>query len=344
MAASKLYKDIHDPPCPHNLQHWTFGRLRSVALGQGEGWILYREEQSDTLQGGKYLPSRLLDALEHGRQNNWVINQVVLNPHHAREYVLAFNNGAVFYSFHESFQQEFDRIARRWCGDKIEYDPHPDLLTDEGYPNILPTQPGAPEEDGEESEEESTVRPAPTLPKAPKQPQRRPQPRHQRSRTPPRVMNGYNTPPAGRDNAPRHLRHDSGYASPGVIGPAPAPAAQIQPGGFISPQAYSPPYGSPQYGSLPHHQGGPWAANPYGVPWGQPPAAMYGVPPPPPGPPQGWTHNPYTGQQLYPTEMEGQPTLKMTTQLAATSDNGKKDISKEGEQQKGKGKWYKLRH
>jgi hypothetical protein len=74
MAASKLYKDSNDPPCPHNLQHWAFGRLRSVALGQGEGWILYREEQSETLYGGKYLPHLLLEALEYGRQNNLVIN------------------------------------------------------------------------------------------------------------------------------------------------------------------------------------------------------------------------------------------------------------------------------
>lgn len=64
-----------------------------------------------------------------------------MNPHHAGEYVVAFNDGTVFYSFHESFQQDFDQIAREWCGDAVEYKPHAQLLTDEDYPCILEPPP-----------------------------------------------------------------------------------------------------------------------------------------------------------------------------------------------------------
>lgn len=73
MAASRLYKDPKDR-CPHNLQHWTFGRLRAVTLGQGGGWILYREEQSEVLFGGRHLPPRLKKALEDGQTRGLVIN------------------------------------------------------------------------------------------------------------------------------------------------------------------------------------------------------------------------------------------------------------------------------
>lgn len=64
-----------------------------------------------------------------------------MNPHHEKEYVVAFNDGSVFYRFHESFEDDFAIIARQWCSDKVEYKPHPDsrgLLKDgDYYPNTL---------------------------------------------------------------------------------------------------------------------------------------------------------------------------------------------------------------
>lgn len=73
MAASRLYKDPKDR-CPHNLQHCAFGRIRAVTLGQGGGWILYREGQAETLHGGKHLPQKLREALAYGRKRKLVIN------------------------------------------------------------------------------------------------------------------------------------------------------------------------------------------------------------------------------------------------------------------------------
>lgn len=69
------------------------------------------------------------------------VQQAVLNPHHEKEYVIAFNDGSVFYRFHESFEDDFAVIARQWCNGKVEYKPHPDsrgLLKDSDYyPNTL---------------------------------------------------------------------------------------------------------------------------------------------------------------------------------------------------------------
>jgi hypothetical protein len=64
------------------------------------------------------------------------IQQAVLNPHHALEYVLAFNNGKVYYSFHQDFQRDFERIARQWSeGKGVSFQGHFDPLEDRHYRN-----------------------------------------------------------------------------------------------------------------------------------------------------------------------------------------------------------------
>jgi hypothetical protein len=66
--------------------------------------------------------------------------QVVLNPHHALEYMLAFNNGRVFCSFHHRFGEDFERIARQWAEAKDDivmenFEFHFKALHDHQYPH-----------------------------------------------------------------------------------------------------------------------------------------------------------------------------------------------------------------
>ncbi|KAK3317022.1 hypothetical protein B0H66DRAFT_310389 [Apodospora peruviana] len=330
MAASKLYKDEKDPPCPHKLQHFAFGRPRAVTLGKGGGWILHREENSETQQGGRSLPLALRKALEHGRKRNLVINQVVLNPHHSREYVLAFDDGTVYYSFHESFQKDFDKIARQWCGNKIEYKPHADLLTDEDYPDMVVS-----DDSGAESESESTARraPSPQPLHSPQEHERRRQARQKQRysgrRTPPPVMtNGYHISPS-RENLPHHERMNSGFTSiPESAGYGQPP----QPVGYVQQQPYPQGYGAVPYGAVPYPpppagwgspypQGAVYAAS---QGWTAPPVPIYpaaqGRPLPPsqasphqpqpqqpqqsqipvlPAPTHRYHFDPYTGERLY---------------------------------------------
>ena len=70
MVASKL---LGAQECSKGLQHWTYGRLRAVTLGQYDGWILHREAHPGTLFGG-CLPHHLGKALEDGRKNKLIIN------------------------------------------------------------------------------------------------------------------------------------------------------------------------------------------------------------------------------------------------------------------------------
>src|SRR5687767_14858727 len=69
----------------------------------------------------------------------------MLNPHHALEYVLAYNNGRVYYFFHWSFGKDFQRIAQQWADSKgVPLNPQYQELTDEFYPHILPADDVAP--------------------------------------------------------------------------------------------------------------------------------------------------------------------------------------------------------
>ncbi len=69
ISASSLCK------CEHRLHHWTFGRLRGVTLGQGGGWVLYREGEegrTEAMWGGKYLPRSLCKALTEGQRTKTI--------------------------------------------------------------------------------------------------------------------------------------------------------------------------------------------------------------------------------------------------------------------------------
>lgn len=60
--------------CTYGLQHCKHGRLRAVTLGQGGGWIVYREEMAGVEFGGQWLPTTLVKALNEGREKGWIIN------------------------------------------------------------------------------------------------------------------------------------------------------------------------------------------------------------------------------------------------------------------------------
>ncbi len=63
----------------------------------------------------------------------------MLNPHHALEYILAFNDGSVYYSFHHSFRSDFERIARQWAAAKgVKFEGTFIPLEDGDYPAPSP--------------------------------------------------------------------------------------------------------------------------------------------------------------------------------------------------------------
>ena len=71
--------------------------------------------------------------------------QAILNPHHASEYLLAYNNGRVYYCFHWSFEKDFQRIAEQWCASKnVEFIGHYYALNDDAYPHVLTSKEAEP--------------------------------------------------------------------------------------------------------------------------------------------------------------------------------------------------------
>jgi hypothetical protein len=68
--------------CTFGQNHWTLGRLRAVTLGQGDGWIAYREEQHQALWGGRNLPQGLVEGLAYGNEHKLIINvRGIPHPH-----------------------------------------------------------------------------------------------------------------------------------------------------------------------------------------------------------------------------------------------------------------------
>lgn len=48
-----------------------------------------------------------------------------MNPFNWHEYVIAYNDGTVYYSFHYTFQEDFERVAEQWCDCKgVTFKPH----------------------------------------------------------------------------------------------------------------------------------------------------------------------------------------------------------------------------
>ncbi len=99
------------PPDPRKMKapracstgRWA-GSEPSLSASTYGGWILHREGQSGTLAGGCFTVD-LKNAVQYGRNNDLIINQVVPNPHSWLEYLSAFDDGSVYYSFHYSFQE-----------------------------------------------------------------------------------------------------------------------------------------------------------------------------------------------------------------------------------------------
>jgi len=60
------------------------------------------------------LPSRLQEALKDGYEAGLTINKAVLNPNNTKEYVLVYDSGPVYYSFHKDFVEPFKAVIDEW--------------------------------------------------------------------------------------------------------------------------------------------------------------------------------------------------------------------------------------
>ncbi|KAF2841662.1 hypothetical protein M501DRAFT_1014452 [Patellaria atrata CBS 101060] len=92
------------------------GRRISVALGYGISWVIYGSDWFKYEKGklpGK-LERALADAKARPESEKFTINPIALNIKNKLEYVLVFNNGTVYYSFHKEFLEDFEKVARQW--------------------------------------------------------------------------------------------------------------------------------------------------------------------------------------------------------------------------------------
>jgi hypothetical protein len=53
---------------------WKHGALRGVTLGQGDGWIMYRDNEYVVAYNDTHFPKELKEALKRGIQEEWTIN------------------------------------------------------------------------------------------------------------------------------------------------------------------------------------------------------------------------------------------------------------------------------
>ncbi|KAI9774871.1 MAG: hypothetical protein M1840_000087 [Geoglossum simile] len=88
------------------------GCPRAVTFGKNNTWIVYGTESFKWSEHG--LPRSLVDALNTGRREGWSINKVVLNRSNHREYVLVYDSGPVYYSFHPDFEGQFKKVIEQW--------------------------------------------------------------------------------------------------------------------------------------------------------------------------------------------------------------------------------------
>ncbi|KAI9781728.1 MAG: hypothetical protein M1839_005721 [Geoglossum umbratile] len=88
------------------------GCPRAVTFGKNNTWIVYGTKAFKWSEHG--LPISLVDALNTGQKEGWTINKVVLNRNNHREYVLVYDAGPVYYSFHPDFEKQFKDVITEW--------------------------------------------------------------------------------------------------------------------------------------------------------------------------------------------------------------------------------------
>lgn len=92
------------------------GCPRAVTFGKNNTWIVYGVHSLKWSKHG--LPKSLVAALKLGEDQDWVINKVVLNRSNHREYVLVYDSGPVYYSFHPDFEAQFNKVIEQWSVEK----------------------------------------------------------------------------------------------------------------------------------------------------------------------------------------------------------------------------------
>ena len=107
--------------------------IRAATFGPSGAWILYTQNEFVWSEEG-LLPSSLLQALLLGKQSRpkWIINvsglesqrriaklsrrqKAVLNPFNGHEYVLVYDNGNIYCSFHHDFFDSFAIVIKEWA-------------------------------------------------------------------------------------------------------------------------------------------------------------------------------------------------------------------------------------
>ncbi|KAH7412289.1 hypothetical protein DE146DRAFT_642759 [Phaeosphaeria sp. MPI-PUGE-AT-0046c] len=98
---------------------WPGGRLRGITFGARESYVVYR---GDKFEWDGEFPPELAKALRRGKDENWSINNCVLNPRNPHEYLLAFNEADdrvhVYYALHEDFDSRFRDVIDEWAKKK----------------------------------------------------------------------------------------------------------------------------------------------------------------------------------------------------------------------------------
>jgi hypothetical protein len=121
------------------------GCPRAVTFGKGRTWILYGKASFKWSRHG--LPQRLQIALRKGKEERWTVNvcvlsfisiictaaqltqmpqKAVLNRNNREEYVLVFNEGPVYFSFHQDFLTPFKMIIEEWSSGMRSSGRYPD--------------------------------------------------------------------------------------------------------------------------------------------------------------------------------------------------------------------------
>jgi hypothetical protein len=143
------------------------GPPRAIKFGKGKTWILYGKSSFSWSRHG--LPRSLQTALQRGTEERWTINvsvlslilavytatqltrmpqKTVLNCNNRKEYVLVFNEGPVYYSFHRDFVSPFKVIIEEWSSE---------MRSSERFPDHKPTFPSETHDDNDDEEEDSDL-------------------------------------------------------------------------------------------------------------------------------------------------------------------------------------------
>jgi hypothetical protein len=65
-----------------------------------------------------YVPDGTNSLVASQEETDGTLQKVCLNPKNPNEYVLAFNDGEVYYSLHKDYVPQFKKVASEWAQGK----------------------------------------------------------------------------------------------------------------------------------------------------------------------------------------------------------------------------------